>query len=98
MGGLCRNSRNGRTAERQNGRTAECGTAERQNCGMAGWPDSGMAKADGIAWNGRTVERRNGRIAELVELLIQAEWRNGRNGYLPISFMVHAYDDDTDTF
>jgi hypothetical protein len=32
-----------------------------------------------------------------------AEWRNGgmekwRNGYLPTTFMVHADDDDTNTF
>jgi hypothetical protein len=43
------------------------------------------------------VEWRNGGTAELVERLILAEWRDGRNRYLPTSFMVHA-DDDTDTF
>ena len=47
--------------------------------------------------NGRMAERRNGGTAELVERLILAEWRDGRNRYLPTSFMVHA-DDDTDTF
>jgi len=25
-----------------------------------------------------------------------AEWRNGANGYLPTSFMVHANDDNDD--
>ena len=48
--------------------------------------------------NGRMAERRNGGTAELVERLILAEWRDGRNRYLPTSFMVHADDDDTDTF
>ena len=33
-----------------------------------------------------------------MERLILAEWRDGRNRYLPTSFMVHADDDDTDTF
>ena len=47
--------------------------------------------------NGRMAERRNGVTAELVERLILAEWRDGRNRYLPTSFMVHA-NEDTDTF
>ena len=49
--------------------------------------------------NGGMAEWRNGGTAELVERLILAEWQDGRNCYLPTSFMVHADDDDdTDTF
>ena len=40
--------------------------------------------------NSRMAERRNGATAELVERLILAEWRDGRNRYLPTSFTVHA--------
>ncbi len=54
--------------------------------------------------NGEMVERLNGRMAEwwngvIVERLILAEWRDGRNRYLPTAFMVHADDNtNTDTF
>jgi hypothetical protein len=60
--------------------------------GTAEWRNGGTTKR----LNGGTVEQRNW----LVDLLIQAERRNGRNGYLPNSFMVHAAADvcDTDTF
>ena len=44
--------------------------------------------------NSRMAEQRT---AELVQRLILAEWRDGRNRYLPTSFMVHADDDDDDT-
>ena len=51
-----------------------------------------------VEWrNGGMAERRNSVTAELVERLILAEWRDGRNRYLPTSFMVHADDDDDDT-
>jgi hypothetical protein len=38
------------------------------------------------------VEWRNGRMAEWL-----AKYWDGRNGYLPTTFMVHANDTDTDT-
>ena len=55
-------------------------------------------------WNGRMADRQNGgmRNGGMVEMAEwrnggMAKWRDGRNRYLPTSFMVHA-DDDTDTF
>ncbi len=57
--------------------------------------------------NGGMVKQRNGGTAEgrMAEwqnggILILAEWWDGRNCYLPTTFMVHADDDndDTDTF
>jgi hypothetical protein len=41
---------------------------------------------------------RNGGIGKAIDSGGTAEWRNGQNGYLSTSFMVHADDDDDDTF
>jgi hypothetical protein len=50
-----------------------------------------------LAWefnrDNDVAEWRNGGMAEWL-----AKWRDGRNGYLPTTFMVHADDTDTDTF
>ncbi len=62
--------------------------AERENGRTAEWQNGRTAE-----WqNGRTAEWQNGRMAEWRDC---KERRNGRNGYLPTSFMVHA---NTDTF
>jgi hypothetical protein len=54
---------------------------------VAEWRNGGMAE-----WqNGGMAEWRNGGMAEWL-----AKWRDGRNGYLPTSFMVHA--NNTGTF
>ncbi len=64
------------------------GMAEWRNGGMAEWRDGGIAGNDGMA---------------SIWMMNVAEWWNGgmekwRDGYLPTTFMVHADDNDTDTF
>ena len=62
---------------------------DRRNGGMVEWQNGGSAEwRNAERWNGGMAEWRNGGMAK---------WRDGRNRYLPTSFMVHA-DDDTDTF
>ncbi len=48
-------------------------------------------------WNGRMADWQNGGIGRAIDSGGTAEWRDGRNRYLPTAFMVHAADTDTDT-
>jgi hypothetical protein len=78
--------------ERRNGGLAEM--AEWRNWNRGGgtvkWRNGGGGT---VNWRtDRMVEWRNGRMAEWL-----AKYWDGRNGYLPTTFMVHANDTDTDT-
>ena len=64
-----------------------------RNGGMVKRRNGGTAERS----NGGMEEWRNGGIRGTIDSGGMAGWRDGRNRYLPTSFMVHA-DDDTDTF